>query len=131
MRRMAFVHLRPHTDISVVDGTVRIDDAVAAAAADGRPALAITDLANLFGTVKFYSAARGAGVKPIVGADVWLEPDGERRAAVPRCCCWCRTAQGYLQPVRLLSRAWLAATQQRGQRRARSGHGCDELAPTG
>ena len=56
----AFVHLRLHSEFSIADGTVRIDDAVAAAAADGMPALALTDLANVFGLVKFYKAARGA-----------------------------------------------------------------------
>ena len=76
MRRMAFVHLRAHTEFSVVDGTLRIDDAVAAAAADGQGALAITDLSNLFGAVKFFTAARRAGVKPIIGAEVCMP-----------CCC--------------------------------------------
>ena len=47
----AFVHLRLHSEFSVTDGIVRIDEAVARAAADGMPALAITDLANLFGMV--------------------------------------------------------------------------------
>jgi len=61
-----FVHLRLHTEFSVVDGTNRIDDVVAAAATDHQPALAITDLNNLFGAVKFYKAARGAGVKPVI-----------------------------------------------------------------
>lgn len=51
-----FVHLRLHTEFSVVDGTTRIDDIVKAAAADGQPALAITDLNNLFGAIKFYKA---------------------------------------------------------------------------
>ena len=69
---MAFVHLRTHTEFSVVDGTLRIDEAIGAAAADGQGALAITDLSNLFGAVKFYSAARRAGIKPIIGADLWL-----------------------------------------------------------
>ena len=54
-----FVHLRIHTEFSVVDGTNRIDEIVAAAAANQQPALAITDLSNLFGTVKFYKQARG------------------------------------------------------------------------
>ncbi len=63
-----FVHLRLHTEFSVVDGTTRIDDVVKAAAADKQPALAITDLNNLFGAVKFYKQGRGKGVKPIVGA---------------------------------------------------------------
>ncbi len=73
---MAFVHLRTHTEFSVVDGTLRIDDLVAAAARDGQVALAISDLANLFGGIKFYSAARKKGVKPILGADCWLAPEG-------------------------------------------------------
>ena len=71
---MSFVHLRTHTEYSVVDGTLRIDAAAAAARADAMPALAITDLSNLFGTIKFYKACRGAGVKPLIGVDVWLEP---------------------------------------------------------
>jgi DNA polymerase-3 subunit alpha len=71
---MSFVHLRTHTEYSVVDGTLRIDAAAAAARADGQGALAISDLNNLFGAVKFYSACRGKGVKPILGADVLLEP---------------------------------------------------------
>ena len=50
----AFVHLRLHSEFTVTDGIVRIEDAVARAAADDMPALAITDLANLFGTIKFY-----------------------------------------------------------------------------
>ncbi|HSF21669.1 MAG TPA: PHP domain-containing protein, partial [Burkholderiales bacterium] len=66
----SFVHLRLHSEYSIVDGIVRIDEAVEAAAADGMPALALTDLANVFGMVKFYQAARAAGVKPIVGCDV-------------------------------------------------------------
>ena len=57
---------------------MRLDDVVNAAAADGQPALAITDLANLFGMVKFYKAARGKGIKPIVGCDVWITNEAER-----------------------------------------------------
>jgi DNA polymerase-3 subunit alpha len=57
MPAMPFVHLRVHTEFSVVDGTLRVDEAVAAAAAAGQGALAITDLSNLFGAIKFYSAA--------------------------------------------------------------------------
>ncbi|MBL8301382.1 MAG: PHP domain-containing protein, partial [Ideonella sp.] len=76
---MPFVHLRTHTEFSIVDGSLRIDEAVAAAGADGQVAMAITDLANVFGAIKFYSAARKAGVKPVIGADIWLEPDGAER----------------------------------------------------
>ncbi len=73
-----FVHLRLHSEFSVVDGIVRIDDAVGKAAADGQGALAITDSANVFGAVRFYQAARRKGVKPIIGCDVWITNDAER-----------------------------------------------------
>jgi hypothetical protein len=79
---------------------LRIDDAAKAAKADGQVALAITDLSNLFGAVKFYKACRGKGVKPILGVDVWMEPlAGPATSSPAGCCCWCRTA-GLPQPVR-------------------------------
>ncbi|NUZ07105.1 DNA polymerase III subunit alpha [Piscinibacter koreensis] len=103
---MPFVHLRTHTEYSVVDGTLRVDDAVAAAAADNQGALAITDLANLFGAVKFYGTARKAGVKPIIGAEVWLEPEpGEKTAS--RLLLLAQNRTGYLNLCQLLSKAWL------------------------
>jgi len=103
---MAFVHLRTHTEFSVADGTLRIADAVDLAAADGQAALAITDLSNLFGAIKLYSAARKRGVKPIIGADVWLEPTGGEKAA-SRLVLLVQSRQGYLNLCELLSRAWL------------------------
>jgi len=109
--RMSFVHLRTHTEFSVVDGTLRIDDAVKAAARDGQPALAVTDLANLFGAVKFYGAARKAGVKPIIGADVWLEPEGGEKLP-SRIVLLARDARGWLDLCELLSRAWLTNAQR-------------------
>ena len=71
-----FIHLRLHTEFSVVDGTNRVDEVVDAAAADAQGALAITDLNNQFATVKFYRACRSKGVKPIVGAEIILEGMG-------------------------------------------------------
>jgi DNA polymerase-3 subunit alpha len=108
---MAFVHLRIHTEFSVADGTLRIADAVQAAAADGQGALAITDLSNLFAAVKFYSAARKIGVKPIIGADIWLEPEGGEKAA-SRLVVLVQNKQGYLNLCELLSRAWLRHEQR-------------------
>jgi DNA polymerase-3 subunit alpha len=88
MASPAFVHLRLHSEYSIADGMVRIDEAVARAAADGMPALALTDLANLFGMVKFYSGARGRGLKPVIGCEV-LDRWCRERARPPRaCCCW-------------------------------------------
>jgi DNA polymerase-3 subunit alpha len=103
---MAFVHLRTHTEFSVVDGTLRIDEVVGAAAKDGQVALAITDLSNIFGGVKFYNAARKKGVKPLIGADVWLEPtDGEKQPS--RIVLLVQSKAGYLNLCELLSRGWL------------------------
>src|SRR5688572_21128942 len=102
----AFVHLRLHSEYSVTDGIVRIDDAVARAAGEGMPALAITDSANLFGMVKFYRAARAAGIKPIIGADCWIQNDSERDKP-SRLLLLCTSRAGYLRLSELLSRAWL------------------------
>jgi DNA polymerase-3 subunit alpha len=108
---MNFVHLRTHTEYSVVDGTLRIDDAAAAAKADGQGALAITDLSNLFGAIKFYKACRGAGVKPIIGADLWMEPEsGSQQAS--RLLVLVQNGRGYLNLCRLLARGWTGNVQR-------------------
>ena len=99
-----FVHLRLHTEFSVVDGTVRIHEAVSTAAADGQPALAIADLGNLFGAVKFYTAARKKGVKPLLGAELFLQ--GHETAGVSRLLVLVQSTQGYLHLCELLARAW-------------------------
>ena len=101
-----FVHLRLHTEFSVVDGTNRIDEVVAAARADGQPALAITDLNNLFGAVKFYKEARGAGVKPVLGVEVFLEGLGADVGAMTRIVLLVQNTTGYLHLSELLARAW-------------------------
>jgi DNA polymerase III subunit alpha len=106
-----FVHLRVHSEYSVSDGIVRIDDAVARAAQDGMPALALTDAANLFGMVKFYAAARAAGVKPVVGADCWIENRADRDKPW-RLLLLCASRAGYLRLCDLLSRAWLKNPQR-------------------
>ncbi|MHB8354247.1 MAG: PHP domain-containing protein, partial [Burkholderiales bacterium] len=100
-----FVHLRLHTEFSITDGIVRIEDVVAGAAEDGMVALAITDLNNLFGLIRFYSAARSKGIKPIAGCDVWIAPEEERQPAF-RVLLLARNHRGYLALCRLLSRAW-------------------------
>ena len=73
-----FVHLRMHSEYSVTDGIVRLDEAVAKAKADSMPALALTDAGNVFGMVKFYIAARAAGVKPLIGVDCWIQNETDR-----------------------------------------------------
>ena len=101
-----FVHLRLHTEFSVVDGTNRIDEVVKAAAADQQPALAITDLNNLFGAVKFYKEARGKGVKPVLGAEIFLEGLGAEIGALTRIVLLVQNTEGYLHLSELLARAW-------------------------
>ena len=99
-----FVHLRLHTEFSVVDGTCRIDDVLKAASTDGQPALAITDLNNLFGGLKFYKSARSKGVKPLLGAELVMQGRGEEGET--RLLVLVQNRQGYLNLSELLARAW-------------------------
>ena len=78
MKNPGFVHLRLRSEYSISDSIVRIDEAVKAAVADGQPALALTDSANLFGWVKFYKAALAQGVQPICGIDSWVTNRDDR-----------------------------------------------------
>jgi len=112
MTETPFVHLRLHSEYSIADGTVRIDDAVAAAAADAMPALALTDLANAFGLIKFYKAARRAGVKPIFGCDVRVTHDSERDQPF-RMLLLAQSRAGYLRLSDWLSRGY-RGNQHRG-----------------
>jgi len=79
---------------------------VQAAADDQQPALAITDLSNLFGAIKFYKAARGKGVQPILGAEIFLEGLGADPLALSRVMVLVQSSQGYLNLSELLARAW-------------------------
>jgi len=101
-----FVHLRLHTEFSVVDGTNRIDEIVKAAATDQQPALAITDLNNLYGAIKFYKETRGKGVKPLVGAEIFLESLTQDAAQTSRMILLVQNHQGYLNLCELISRGW-------------------------
>ncbi len=79
---------------------------VKAAADDHQPALAITDLSNLFGAIKFYKAARELGVQPILGAEIFLEGLGVEPLALSRVMVLVQSSQGYLNLSELLARAW-------------------------
>lgn len=113
LKPLSFVHLRCHSEYSIVDGIVRIDDYIKQAVADKIPALALTDLSNLFGAIKFYKAARSKGVKPIIGCDIWLE-NTENRDQPSRLLLLCQSQAGYLLLCQLLSRAFLT-NQYRGR----------------
>jgi DNA polymerase-3 subunit alpha len=107
-----FVHLRLHTEYSLVDGIVRVPELMAAVAAAGMPAVALTDQSNLFAMVKFYKEAQGAGVKPLIGVDAWVREVGER-APPSRVVFLCQNLVGYRHLTQLVTRSFLEG-QQRG-----------------
>jgi DNA polymerase-3 subunit alpha len=107
-----FVHLRLHTEYSLVDSVVRVEELVDAVLAAEMPAVALTDQNNLFGMVKLYRAALERGIKPIVGVDLLVRESGER-AQPSRLTLLCQSEIGYRNVTRLLSRAYLEG-QQRG-----------------
>ncbi|HET8711838.1 MAG TPA: DNA polymerase III subunit alpha [Spongiibacteraceae bacterium] len=121
----SFVHLRIHSEYSLVDGLVRVDELATAVAADGMPACALTDLVNFFALIKFYKAASAAGVKPIFGADFYLRDEADE-AQVDVVCLLAQNDAGYHNLTELISRAWQdgqyqgAAYIQREWVRARS-----------
>ncbi|MFP3019682.1 MAG: DNA polymerase III subunit alpha [Arsenophonus sp.] len=75
MAEPRFIHLHVHSDYSIMDGLAKINPLVNRAAEFGMPALAITDFTNLYGLIKFYISAHVAGIKPIIGADFYLESE--------------------------------------------------------
>jgi len=109
----SFVHLRLHSEYSIVDSTLRVADAVKLAAKDEQVALAITDLNNLFGFIKFYKAARGKGIKPICGVDAWVE-NADPNAEPARLLLLAESHQGYLRLCDWLTRAF-RDNQHRGR----------------
>jgi DNA polymerase-3 subunit alpha len=114
-----FVHLRVHSEFSIADGIVRLDDVVKAAAKDGQGALALTDLGNAFGLVRFYKEARAKGVKPIAGCDVWItNPDDRDKPS--RLLLLVKNQRGYLNLCELLTKAWLT-NQYRGRAEVEAG----------
>jgi DNA polymerase-3 subunit alpha len=70
-----FVHLHLHTQYSLLDGAIRLEDLIAKAKAHNMPALAITDHGNMFGAVEFYLKCKKAGIKPLIGCEVYIAPD--------------------------------------------------------
>ena len=105
-----FVHLRLHTEYSLLDGIVRVPELMAAVAAAGMPAVALTDQSNLFAMVKFYKEAQAAGIKPLIGVDVWIREIGERTPPT-RLVFLCQNLTGYRHLTRLVTRSYLEGQQ--------------------
>ncbi|MCH7644908.1 MAG: PHP domain-containing protein [Myxococcales bacterium] len=73
---MSFIHLHTHSHYSLLDGLAKIPDLVNEAARFEMPALALTDHGNLYGAIEFYKKAKERGIKPILGAEIYLAFDG-------------------------------------------------------
>ncbi|MEE7567466.1 PHP domain-containing protein, partial [Xanthomonas sp. Kuri4-3] len=125
MSTSRFVHLHVHTEFSLADSTIRVPEKpdqadprkakqanlLSRAVELEAPALAVTDLNNLFALVKFYKAAETVGIKPIAGADVMIATPDQ----VPwRMTLLCRDREGYLSLSRLLTRAWMEGHRPEG-----------------
>jgi DNA polymerase-3 subunit alpha len=101
-----FIHLRIHTEYSLIDGLVQIQPLIAETVKFQQPALAITDQGNLFGIVKFYNEAIQAGIKPIIGVDLWLHNEADAQKPF-RLTLLCMHNQGYKNLLQLVSRTYL------------------------
>lgn len=106
-----FVHLRLHTEYSLVDGLIRIQPLMQTVSARGMNAVAITDFCNLFAVVKIYQAALSAGIKPIFGAD-FICHDLKKPEETHRFTLLCQNKMGYLNLTRLVSKAYLEGQHQ-------------------
>ena len=102
-----FVHLNLHTEFSLVDGILRIGPLIERTKALGMPAVAVTDRANLFCMVRFYRAAVAAGIKPIIGIDLPIEPESNDVPA-GHLTLFAMNDSGYRQLTRLLTRCYMA-----------------------
>jgi len=102
----SFVHLRLHTEYSLIDSVVRVPELIDAVRAKGMPAVALTDQCNLFAMLKFYRAALERGVQPIIGVDLLLRA-ADDKLGPSRLTLLCQNLRGYQNLARLVSRAYL------------------------
>ncbi|HET7394891.1 MAG TPA: DNA polymerase III subunit alpha [Gammaproteobacteria bacterium] len=106
-----FVHLRLHTEYSLLDSVIRVPELMDLAVEQGMPAVALTDQSNLFALVKFYKEAQKRGIKPLIGADLRLrDPDSDQSHVFTLLCC---DMTGYRNLSALITRSFLVG-QQRG-----------------
>ena len=101
-----FVHLRVHSEYSLYDSTIRVKKLIGTVQAMEMPAVALTDQGNMYALVKFYKGALAAGIKPILGADLWLENEDDIHQPF-RITALCQTPEGYLGLRELISRAFM------------------------
>src|SRR5438270_13503143 len=113
MPRDSFVHLHLHTEYSLLDGSIRMKELMKKAAEFEMPAVAITDHGNLFGVIEFYQEAQRAGVKPIIGCEVYVAPGSHkdrppsRRESAHHFTLLAKNETGYRNLVKLITTAHL------------------------
>ena len=110
-----FVHLRLHTEFSLVDGLVRIPELMERTVKLGMPAIAVTDSCNFYGLIKAYKAAQARGIKLLLGVDCWLQDSVDCDHLTP-VCLLAMDETGYRNLILLISRAWREG-QHQGQAR--------------
>ncbi|HMK87471.1 MAG TPA: DNA polymerase III subunit alpha [Steroidobacteraceae bacterium] len=106
-----FVHLKLHTEYSLLDGIVRVPELMVAVAEARMPAIALTDQGNLFAMVKFYKEAQSTGIKPLIGVDAWVREPGERTAP-SRLSLLCQNLVGYRHLTQLVTRSYLEGLER-------------------
>lgn len=111
MNQAPFCHLHVHTCYSILDSTIKIKDLINEVKKMGMESVAITDHAVLFGTIEFYKAAKSAGIKPIIGCDMYIAKNGIEERKTPRnnksLVLLAETQEGYENLVKLVSKAHL------------------------
>ncbi len=100
-----FIHLRCHSEYSITDGIVRLGDYVSLAKELEFESLAISDLSNIFAAVKFFKLATSSGIKPIIGADVYIQNE-DNRDQPSRLLLICQNNEGYLNLCKLITKAY-------------------------
>ena len=105
INKLDFVHLHLHSEYSLVDGIIRVDELVEHSLNHGYHSVALTDLTNLFGLIGFYRSARNKGIKPIVGAEINVAKDKDSLHAP--LVLLAMNKQGYINLTKLVSKAYV------------------------
>ena len=105
INNLDYVHLHVHSEYSLIDGIIRVDELVDQSASIGYNSVALTDLTNLFGLIEFYRSARNKGIKPIVGSEINVAKDKDSLSAP--LVLLAMNKQGYINLTKLVSKAYV------------------------